>query len=82
MPREPLNYLASFEVPDHGVVLGSRDDAPPVGFTATEFTAALCPVSQRVGAPVSRSQTATVLSWDAETARRPSGLNATDHTQS
>ena len=29
-----------FEVPDRdGIILGPRDDSPPVGLTATEFTA-------------------------------------------
>jgi hypothetical protein len=38
-------------------------------------------VRRRIGVPVSRSQTATVLSSDPEAMRRPSGLTATELTQ-
>ncbi len=46
----------------------------PSGLTATEFTDRWCPLSWWMQMPTSRSQTATVLSNDPETMRRPSWL--------
>ena len=80
---EPAESGAGLEVPDrHGVVAEPETMRRPSGLTATDLTASWCPVSAWSRAPVSRSQTATVLSSDPETMRRPSGLTATELTAS
>ena len=82
MPDETVDHATGFEVPDHhGVVLGPRDDASAVGAHLHGPHPTLMAAEPVDYVPVSRSQTATVLSRDPETMRRPSGLTATEFTQ-
>ena len=81
MPGEPVDWRAGFEVPDrHGLVLGPRDDASPVGAHRHGTHPTLMPgepVDSRAGLEVPDRHGPVM---DPETMRRPSGLTATDLT--
>ena len=79
MPGEPVDWHAGSEVPDHhGVVLGPRDDASPVGAHRHAPHPILMPdESVALGAGFEVPDRYGLVFRQAETMRRPSGLTAT-----
>ena len=83
-PSRVASSAPVLEVPDlERLVLGGRDHAPPVRrHRHRPDPSRRGPPASPAARPVSRSHTLSVLSAEAETTRRPSGVTAHAHTQS
>ena len=80
--RQRAQFLAAFQIPDlQRLVLRSGDRSPPIRTHRHAIDTARVACSVRSSRPLSRSHTFSVLSPEAETARRPSGLTATPLTE-
>ena len=81
-PARVRSLAAALQIPHlQRVVIRRGDRPPPVRRHRHAMTPSEWPARVRSSRPLSRSHTFSVLSSDAETARRPSGVTATPLTR-